>query len=438
MKSIYDILVDWHNTDPEFIFLEYKKSYTLNDIIHEVESLSKSLSYIPSNHIGIHISSKLDFILLYLACIKINKVPIVLKTTWGIEEINSIVDNHKINHIICCWNDKSIFNKSINTYFFEELINSSRGCGIPSFNSELLDYESVIYTSGSTGFPKGVCLKKSNFFNSSISWNEQINFNSNDRYAICLPMHHISGLAILYRSIHFKFGLSLMDNYREIHSSNISLVSLVPSILDKLINQDSYQDTLKSLRGIIIGGEPASKNLIDKCIDLKLNLFISYGMTETCSGISGFWVNDNKDKYSSVGKPFSNVDISIDNLGKALINSKMNMLGYYYGEKNENPLVSPDIGEINDNFLYLNGRCDDIVTIKGEKINLYYIQRALMKHHAINSAEVKIENNKYSDDIISATITSKDHNLSEQMIKDWCKKRIGKYKTPQKIILSNM
>ena len=60
MKSIYDILVDWHDTDPEFIFLEYKNSYTLNDIIHEVESLSKSLSYIPSNHIGIHISSKLD------------------------------------------------------------------------------------------------------------------------------------------------------------------------------------------------------------------------------------------------------------------------------------------------------------------------------------------------------------------------------------------
>ena len=44
MKSIYDILVDWHDTDPEFIFLKYKKSYTLNDIIYEVESLSKSLS----------------------------------------------------------------------------------------------------------------------------------------------------------------------------------------------------------------------------------------------------------------------------------------------------------------------------------------------------------------------------------------------------------
>ena len=63
MKSIYDILVDWHHKDPDFNFLEYKRSYTLNDVIYEVESLSKSLSYISSSHIGIHISSKLDFIL---------------------------------------------------------------------------------------------------------------------------------------------------------------------------------------------------------------------------------------------------------------------------------------------------------------------------------------------------------------------------------------
>ena len=438
MKSIYDILVDWHDTDPEFIFLKYKKSYTLNDIIYEVESLSKSLSYIPSDHVGIHISSKLDFILLYLACIKLNKVPVVLKTTWGREEISSIVDNHKISHIVCCWNDKSIFKKNINTYFFEELINSSRGCGIPNFDSESVDYESVIYTSGSTGFPKGVCLKKENFFNSSVSWDEQINFNSNDRYAICLPMHHISGLAILYRSIYFKFGLNLMDNYREIHSSNISLISLVPSILEKLINQDSAQNSLQLLRGIIIGGEAASKSLIKKCIKLKLNLFISYGMTETCSGISGFWLNENIDQYSSVGKPFSNVDISIDDSGKALITSKMNMSGYYYGKKQEGPFLSPDIVKINNGFLYLNGRCDDIVAIKGEKINLHYIQEALITHNLIDSAEVKIEKYENNDDIISATITTKDNTMNEKMIKEWCEKIIGKYKTPKKIIILNM
>ena len=438
MKSVYDILVDWHDRDPEFIFLEYKRSYTLNDVIYEVESLSKSLSYISSSHIGIHISSKLDFILLYLACIKLNKVPIVLKTTWGREEISSIVDHHKIDHVVCCWDDKSIFKKNINTYFFEELINSSRGCGIPSSVSKSVNYESVIFTSGSTGFPKGVCLKKENFFNSSVSWNEQINFNPQDRYAICLPMHHISGLAILYRSIHFKFGLKLIDNYREIDSSNSSLVSLVPSILEKLINQNNSHDSLKLFRAIIIGGEAASEDLIKKCIELKLNLFISYGMTETCSGISGFWINENIDKYNSAGKPFPNVSISIDDSGKVLISSKMNMLGYYNGEKQNDKFISSDIGEMNDGFLYLYGRSDDVVTLKGEKINLNYIENTLVQHEFIDSVKVKVEKYQDSDDIISATIISKDNTINKEMIKKWCEKRIGKYKTPKKIIVVNM
>ena len=37
MKSIYDLLLEWHQIDPNFIFLRDKKSYTLNEVVHEVE-----------------------------------------------------------------------------------------------------------------------------------------------------------------------------------------------------------------------------------------------------------------------------------------------------------------------------------------------------------------------------------------------------------------
>ena len=438
MKSIYDLLVKWHNNDPNFNFLEYKRSYTLNDVLYEVESLSKSLSFISSHHIGIHISSKLDFILLYLACIKSNKIPVVLKTTWGRDEINSIVNNYEIQYVICNWSDKSIFNKHINTYFLEELINSSRGCGIPTLENRLENYESVVFTSGSTGFPKGVCLQRRNFYNSSLSWNEQINFNSYDRYAICLPMHHISGLAILYRSIFFKFGLDLLDSYDQIDTSNSSIVSFVPSILIKLIDNSEYHDSLKSFKAIIIGGESICNDLIDKCMKLKLNIFISYGMTETCSGISGFWLNNYKERYESVGIPFSNVDISTTTNNEILISSAMNMLGYYKKTKQKGPFVSSDIGRIKDGFLYLHGRCDDIVIFKGEKINLKYIENTLLQHDLIDSVEVKIEKYQNLESIIKATVKSKDNILNEEMIKIWCETKLGKYKTPNKIIILNM
>ena len=55
MKSIYDLLLDWHQTDPNFIFLRENRSYTLNEVVHEVESISKSLSYLSSENIAIYL-----------------------------------------------------------------------------------------------------------------------------------------------------------------------------------------------------------------------------------------------------------------------------------------------------------------------------------------------------------------------------------------------
>jgi len=126
MKSIYDLLLDWHQIDPNFIFLRENRPYTLNEVVHEVESISKSLSYLSSENIAIYLSSKLDFILVYLACINSNKIPIVLKTTWGKDEVDLIIDSNNIKHIICSWDSRHLFKNSINTYYLEELVNSSR------------------------------------------------------------------------------------------------------------------------------------------------------------------------------------------------------------------------------------------------------------------------------------------------------------------------
>ena len=433
MKSIYDLLIEWHESNPNFKFLRYKKSYSLNDIIFEVEAISKSLLFVSSQHIGIYVKSKLDFILLYLACINTNKIPVIFKTTWGADEIDSLINKYKINDIICDWDSKNIFKKDINLYFFEELVNSSRGCGTPVKSKGILNYESIIFTSGSTGFPKGVCLTRENFYCSALSWHKEINFNSDDRYSVCLPLHHIAGLSVLYRSIYHRFGIDLLDNYRELDSFEDSITSLVPSILSKLINESKYHKSLKSYKAIILGGEAVDEDLIKKCIELKLNIFISYGMTETCSGISGFWLNNHIEKYDSVGKPFSDVSLTINDENNILISSKMNMLGYYQAGKHAQSFISSDIGEIKGGFLYIKGRSDDLITLRGEKINLDYIKNTLVEHDFIHSVEVILKIDANNESVIEANIIISNNQLDEQIIKKWCEKKIGKYKTPKKI-----
>ena len=438
MKSIYDLLLEWHQIDPNFIFLRDKKSYTLNEVVHEVESISKSLSYIPSEIVAIYLSSKLDFILVYLACIKSNKIPMILKTTWGKEEVNSIIDNNDIKHIICSWDNKYTFGNNLNKYFLEELVNSSRGCGIPQYINNKNNYESIIFTSGSTGEPKGVCLKRSNFKASAKSWNEQIKFNVKDEYALCLPLHHISGLSILYRSIYHKFSITLLDSYNQIVNRKNSIISLVPTVLESIIDNEKFHEYLKNFKAIILGGEVCKKNLLMKCIKLELNVFISYGMTETCSGISGFWLKKHPEKFDSVGTPFTDVNISFDKDKRITIESPMNMYNYFIKPRKNDYFKTSDLGEIKDDFLYLKGRIDTIIKYKGEKINLEFIKNILMKHDLIISVKVFIDTNENHDDIIVSKVLAKDKTLNVENLKEWCKIKIGKYKTPKKIIISYM
>ena len=260
MKSIYDLLFDWYKSNPDFEFINYQKSYSLQDIVYEVEAVSKSLKYIPSDHIGILIKSKLDFIVVYLSCIKSNKVPIVLKNNWGDEELNSIIKNNKVDHVISEWGNKI---KDVTTYFVEEIINSSRGCGIPNDSLGVNSHESIIFTSGSMGLPKGVRLSRESFYASARAWNNEIIFEPEDRYAVCLSLDHISGIAVLYRSIYHRFGLNIFDNYRDMHSLESSIISLVPTILNTIIHDNEYIQFLKSYKAIILGGEPATKKLLE-------------------------------------------------------------------------------------------------------------------------------------------------------------------------------
>ena len=64
-------------------------------------------------------------------------------------------------------------------------------------------------------------------------------------------------------------------------------------------------------------------------------------MTETCSGISGFWLNDHPSELCSAGEPFDGVSISIvDN--NIAIDSKMNMRGYYMEKPQDSIFITSE------------------------------------------------------------------------------------------------
>ena len=311
---------------PDNIFISYKnQNITFSDFYHNIFTKSRALTnlnFTDIKKIGILLSNPIDILELYFSCLQLNKVPIIFPTNIKNDELQKIINNYGINLIATEWVRKSQINsiKDSNFFYIQELSSNYGGCGNLEFEkniSNLNNIQSIHLTSGSTGIPKLIKLSFNNFIASVEQWHQEINFSNLDRYIQCLPLNHIAGLSILIRSQLKGFETIVMDKFdsKKINSEidgGATLVSLVPSMVRRLLDNRAGRAFPKNFKGIIIGGDSCSENLIKELMTYNIPIYKVYGMTETCSGICGFWVNKYPEMLNSVGKPFKGTKIRIN------------------------------------------------------------------------------------------------------------------------------
>ena len=191
------------------IFLSYNdKNITFSDFYFNVSTKSRALTNLnvtDTSKIGILLSNPIDIIELYFSCLQLNKIPIIFPVNIRDDELQKIINVHKINVIATEWLTKNQVKNIQNANFFyiQELSSSFGGCSTLEFEkniNNLDNIQSIHLTSGSTGNPKLINLSFQNFISSVNQWHQEINFSNSDRYIQCLPLNHIAGLSILIRS----------------------------------------------------------------------------------------------------------------------------------------------------------------------------------------------------------------------------------------------
>lgn len=427
------------------IFLSYNnKNITFNDFYHNVSSKSRALLRLnlsSHNIIGIFVSNPIDILELYFACIQINKTPIIFPYDIHSSELSKIIKKYKIDFIITEWLQKKSINKikEVSFFYIQELSSSFGGCGPIEFNSLIDDtnqIQSLHLSSGSTGVSKLIKLTFDNFINSVSQWDHEINFSHKDRYIQCLPLNHIAGLSIIIRSQIKGFESILMNRFNaskinfEI-DNGATLISLIPSMLKRLIDDRAGKAFPSHLRGIIMGGDGCSHSLMLYALKNNIPIYKTYGMTETCSGISGFWIHQHPEMLDSVGKRFKYNKIVISD-SRVLIKGPT-VSPYEYNHDTSCSFLTSDLGSIKNNFLFLQGRCDDIVIIGGENISLSKIKYILFKHHDISDVYLDAEYDDSFGTKINAFIEVSKNNLSVQEIRNHLLKHLSKNECPKTI-----
>ena len=434
--------------DPDSVFITYKeKSYTISDLSSNILSIQKVFSASDikeKDRIMIFLPNGIDIVEIILACFESGIIAVPITTKFTNLELKKIIQIINPKAIITNWDLSSCVNGLNKTILeIEEFPSIARVCQVynPNYNINKNDVAAIILTSGTTDTPKAVELTYKNFEVSCQNWDDFLNFEKKDQFLCCLPLHHIGGLAVIVRGLLFGFSINLAESfnadllYKLIKRYPISIVSLVPTMLEKIIAKSDGISCLSNLRAVLLGGGPSSDSLLDICLEEKINIVKTYGMTETCSGIVGLWIQDNPDKKQFSGKPFRDVKIKIIN-DEVHIKGPMVMKGYLNENNFDEYHNSKDIGWLDENNnLFIEMRRKDLIISGGENINPKEIELLLIKkENIIDCAVIGIPNKKWGQKVVAYLCTENNQIIKNAELIEYLSKVLAKYKIPKNFI----
>ena len=310
--------------------------------------------------------------------------------------------------------------------------------------------QGIFFTSGTSGFPKGAMLTFDNHYASALASAERLGVDPHDRWLLTLPLYHIGGMSIVFRAALYGITVVLHPHFdvdavhHALTQANITLVSLVPTMLHRLLEKYPNFKPSPSLRAILLGGAAAPASLLEKALALKLPLALTYGLTEAASQVATSTPEQTRLKPGSVGKPLSGTTVDIvDSAGKPLppgeigeivVSGRTVMRGYLGSEPPPHPFPTGDIGYLDsDGDLWVLTRRTDLIVSGGENIYPEEVERALMKHPSVHEAcVVGVPDPEWGQSVAAAVVLREP--CSGETLIQFLREQIAGYKVPRRIV----
>lgn len=182
-----------------------------------------------------------------------------------------------------------------------------------------------VRTSGSTGAPKTIVIEKERMRASARMTCDFLNLQQGDTALLCMPLDYIAGKMMVVRALVRDMQLFAVepsghplsiDNLSSINNpSAIDLAAMVPLQVWNTLQVPEEKEALLRVRHLIIGGGAISKELEEELRTLPINVWSSYGMTETLSHIALRHISE--DYYS----PLPGISLEQDQDGCLIIDA---------------------------------------------------------------------------------------------------------------------
>ncbi|MEJ2339276.1 MAG: AMP-binding protein [Gemmatimonadales bacterium] len=303
----------------------------------------------------------------------------------------------------------------------------------------------VVPTSGTSGKPKGVLLSRRAFLASARASAQNLGWEAGDRWLLTLPLAHIGGLSILVRALIARRCVVLappgrfdpVATLRTIERHRVTLASLVPSMLEALLEADPSWSPPGHLRALLLGGGPASRDLLSRAADRGVPVLTTYGLTESCSQVTTQRYGTRNRGELGSGAPLDGVELRIID-GEIQVRGPMLFSGYaergrvWPGVDAEGWLVTGDEGELDAaGQLHVHGRLDRLIVTGGENVDPLEVEHALGSLTSVRGAVVfGVEDARWGV-VVAAALVAEGGDPEPDVLREEMAAILAPYKRPR-------
>lgn len=462
-KLIHQLFEEQVDKTPNNVALIYEKNkITYKELNEKANSIARTLKDYgikDGDLVGIILNRSFEMISAILGVLKSGAAYIPIDPQYPSDRIKYMLENSNSKLII---STKRLLDSSdvkaniLDIYDTKSLNKDNSNLGIINKSSDLAY---VIYTSGTTGKPKGVMVEHKQVTNYIAGINKETSISSCstmlcitticfDIFATEVLVPLVYGLKVIIANNDEQIDGDILSKI--ILENNIDVIQMTPSRIEMMMQSEKFQNSVKNLKVLILGGESLQKNLSEKLISkINASIYNVYGPTETTVWSTIKLLNRNDEKVT-IGRPLQNTKIYIMNNNNELLpigivgelcvsgagvsrgylnNEDLTKKKYIYSPFNKDEIIykTGDLAKLNSSGdIEILGRIDKQVKIRGFRIELGEIEKVLMECKDVKNAIVLVRNSTKS--LCAYIVCSGEINI--ELMREYLKKKLPEYMIP--------
>lgn len=323
------------------------------------------------------------------------------------------------------------------------------------------------YTGGTTGVSKGAVLTNKNMVGNMLQASEWIRTSVGDHTGTiitALPLYHIFSLtANCLTFMRYGWCNYLITNPRdikgfvkELQSVKFEVMTGVNTLFNGLLNNEDFRNLDFSKFHFALGGGMAvQRGVAERWKEVTgTTLIEAYGLTET-SPAACMNPMDLKEFNGKIGLPISSTeasiqdddwnDVALGEHGEICIRGPQVMRGYWARPKDTSEVLSNDgwlhtgdIGFMDEaGFVQIVDRKKDMILVSGFNVFPNEVEEVIADHPDVIEVGVIGKPDEHSGEVVMAVVVKKNDSLTEEALRDFCRKGLTSYKVPKSIIFTD-